>query len=369
MAVDIVIDMRDIVKSYKVRKNNGWSDASRPARPCIPGRSDASRPARPRIPGRSDASRPARPERFFALDGVSLSIRRGEVFGLLGSNGAGKTTLIKIMAGLLEADGGTGTVLGHDIYKEHKTIRGMVSLVAPTADIGTDNNLTVRQNLEFWAVVYDLEKSRRQDRINEMLDFLNLRQYENHWPMSISAGNRQKLAIARSLLVRNPILFLDEPTVKLDAKGAEAVRELVKKINREFGTTVILTTHYIFEAEELCGRAAIMHKGKIVSCETVERLRHSLRKYDELTVACDNMNAGTLEAVRALPYVAGCEPSDHGIVIQTHGLREHFIEILKLLRGRGVSVSGVETNEPTLEDIFVDAIWSSASGPSGGGER
>ena len=322
MAIDTVIDMRNIVKSYKVRKSA---------------------------------------ERFFALDGVSLSIRQGEVFGLLGSNGAGKTTFIKIMAGLLEANGGDGTVLGLDIYKQHKAIRGMVSLVAPTADIGTDNNLTVRQNLEFWAVVYDLEKSQRKGRVNEMLDFLNLRPYENHWPMSISAGNRQKLAIARSLLVKNPILFLDEPTVKLDAKGAESVRELVKKINREYGTTVILTTHYIFEAEELCERVAIMHKGRIVSCDTVENLRHNLQKYDELNVVCNRIDAETLEAIRALPYVTGCAVEADGLAIQTRGLRDHFIEILKLLRERGVSISGAETNEPTLEEIFVDTI--------AGGER
>jgi ABC-2 type transport system ATP-binding protein len=317
MAIETVIDMQNIVKSYKIKKSK---------------------------------------ERFFALDGVSLSIRQGEIFGLLGSNGAGKTTFIKIMAGLLEANGGTGTMLGYDIYKEHKTIRGKVSLVAPTADIGTDNNLTVRQNLEFWAVVYNLEKSQRENRINEMLDFLDLRQYESHWPMSISAGNRQKLAIARSLLVKNPILFLDEPTVKLDAKGAEAVRELVKKINSEFGTTVILTTHYIFEAEELCERVAIMHKGKIVSCDTVENLRHNLQKYDELTISCNEVEAGTLNAIRSLSYVTACERSDTGLVIQAHGLREHFIEILRLLREYGVSIRGVETNEPTLEDIFVDTI-------------
>jgi len=322
MAIDAVIDTRNIVKSYKVRHSA---------------------------------------ERFFALDNVSLSIRRGEIFGLLGSNGAGKTTFIKIIAGLLEADGGEGTVLGYDIYKDHKAIRAMVSLVAPTADIGTDNNLTVRQNLEFWAVVYDLEKTRRQSRINEMLDFLDLRQYENHWPMSISAGNRQKLAIARSLLAQNPLLFLDEPTVKLDAKGAAAVRELVTKINREFGTTVILTTHYIFEAEELCERVAIMRGGKIVSLDSVDRLRHNLQKYDELIIACDKLDPGILEAIRALPYVVDCEPSDSGIVIQAQGLRERFIEILKLLREHGVSINGVETNEPTLEDVFVDTI--------AGGER
>ena len=294
MAVENVIEMRDIVKSYKIKKSR---------------------------------------ERFLALDGVSLSIRKGEIFGLLGSNGAGKTTLIKVMAGLLEADGGRGTVLGHDIYRDHKTIRAKVSLVAPTADVGTDNNLTVRQNLEFWAVVYDLEKSQRAARIDEMLDFLELRQYEGFWPMSISAGNRQKLAIARSLLVKNPVLFLDEPTVKLDAKGAESVRALVKKINREFGTTVILTTHYIFEAEELCERVAIMHRGKILSCDTVDNLRHHLRQRGEILITCAD-----------------------GRVIRAENRPGHLIEALKSLREQGVSILEVETNEPTLEDIFVETI-------------
>ncbi len=319
MAIDEVISMRNITKSYKIKKNK---------------------------------------ERFLALDAVSLSIKRGEIFGLLGSNGAGKTTFIKIMAGLLAANGGSGSVLGYDIYRQHQTIRSLVSLVAPTADIGTDNNLTVRQNLEFWAVVYDLEKSQRQERINEMLDFLNLRQYEQYWPMSISAGNRQKLAIARSLLVNNPILFLDEPTVKLDEAGAEAVRDLVKKINQEFGTTVILTTHYLFEAEQLCQRVAIMHQGKILSCDTVENLRHNLQKYDELSVNCKNVKIPTLKMLQSLPYVISSQHSESGLNIQTQDLRGHFIEILKLLRQQGVSISGLSTNEPTLQDIFVETLAS-----------
>jgi len=317
MAVERIIEMADIVKRYKIRKSK---------------------------------------ERFLALDGVSLSVQKGEILGLLGSNGAGKTTLIKIMAGLLEADGGTGTVLGHDIFREHKAIRATVSLVAPTADVGTDNNLTVRQNLEFWAVVYDLNRAHRKSRVDEMLDFLSLRQYEHHWPMSISAGNRQKLAIARSLLVQNPVLFLDEPTVKLDAKGAESVRELVRKINREFGTTVILTTHHIFEAEELCGRVAIMHKGKIKSCDTVANLRGNLQKYDELAVACGGVNGETLASIAALPFVVDCRRSAGGLTVQTRGVQNKLLEVLKLLRERGVSISGVSTHEPTLEDAFVDAI-------------
>ena len=317
MAVDNVIELQGIMKSYKIKKS--------------------------KTP-------------FVALDDVSLTIRKGEIFGLLGSNGAGKTTLIKVMVGLLEADGGTGEVLGFDIYKEHKKIRSKVSLVAPTADVGTDNNLTVRQDLEFWAVVYDLEKEQRKTRIDEMLDFLDLRQYENHWPMSISAGNRQKLAIARSLLVKNPVIFLDEPTVKLDAKGAEAVRELVGKINREFGITVILTTHYIFEAEELCERVAIMHKGKIISCDTVANLRRNLQKYDELVITCKIIFDEALIIITALPYVIACEYQGETLKIQMDNLHEKLIYILKILREHGTEILEVATNEPTLEDIFVDTI-------------
>ena len=317
MAVEKVIDMRNIVKRYKVKKSR---------------------------------------KRFLALDDVSLSINKGEIFGLLGSNGAGKTTFIKVMAGLLEADGGTGEVLGYNIYREHSKIRSKVSLVAPTADVGTDNNLTVRQNLEFWAVVYDLEKEQRGKRIDEMLDFLDLRQYEHHWPMSISAGNRQKLAIARSLLVKNPVIFLDEPTVKLDAKGAENVRALVKKINREFGITVILTTHYIFEAEELCERVAIMDRGKILSCDTVENLRRNLKKYDELVIDCPGIEGNTVEILKTLPYVVDCELRDSALFIQMQNIHEKLIEVLKLLRERDVQIREVNTNEPSLEDIFVETL-------------
>jgi ABC-2 type transport system ATP-binding protein len=301
-------------------------------------------------------------EGFAALDGMSLSVREGEVFGLLGSNGAGKTTFIKVMSGLLRADGGTGSTLGYDIYRVHKIIRAAVSLVAPTADVGTDNNLTVRQNLEFWAVVYDLARDKRAGRIDEMLDFLDLRQYENHWPMSISAGNRQKLAIARSLLVKNPIVFLDEPTVKLDAKSAANLRALVSKINREFGITVIMTTHYIFEAEELCERVAIMHRGKIISCDTVENLRRHLKRYDEAAISCAGVSDEILVKIKSIPPVALCEYNEGLLTVRMENMHVNLIDILKALRARNVSIIEVATNEPTLEDIFIDTI-------GGGGER
>lgn len=297
-----------------------------------------------------------RPIPFNAVDDVSLEIQPGEIFGLLGRNGAGKTTLIKVMAGLVVANGGQGRVLGYDIYRDHKRIRANVSLVAPTADVGTDNNLTVRQNLEFWAVVYNVDPHLRDQRIDELLTFLDLKQYEAFWPMSISAGMRQRLAIARSLLVQNPILFLDEPTVKLDASGAQAVRDFIYKINQEFGITILLTTHLIFEAEKLCNRVAIMDQGKIISCDSVDRLRRHLRHYDSCTITCTAAPENVLAQIRANPNVVSCEQADGSLVITADRLEMILFQVLTLLRQHAIDIYTIESHQPTLEEVFVTML-------------
>jgi len=317
MAIENIIELENIVKTYKIK----------------------------------EGFRKFKP--FNAIDGVSLNIEKGEIFGLLGTNGAGKTTLIKIMAGLLEADKGSGKVLGYDIYENHKKIRSNVSLVAPTADVGTDNNLTVKQNLEFWAVVYNLPKEKREERIDYLLTFLELKEYENFWPMSISAGMRQKLAIARSLLVQNPILFLDEPTVKLDAKGAESIRKFIKKINVEFNTTIILTTHYIFEAEELCSRVAIMNKGKIRSCDTINNLRNNLEKYDSFTIKCETLKAKTIERLKLEENIIECNFKNNELKIITDKLEKTIDLTTRALRKENIQIESINTTEYSLEDIFI----------------
>src|SRR5262249_34064559 len=162
--------------------------------------------------------------------------------GLLGPNGAGKTTLIKMLCGLLTPTAGGGTVLGFDLLREHERIRANVSLVAPTADVGTDNNLTVRQNLEFWAFVYAIPAGERRRRVDELLGVVDLVDAQHAWPMHISAGMRQRLAIARSLLAGNPLVFLDEPTVKLDPAGARRIRAFVAELRVRYGVTIVLTT-------------------------------------------------------------------------------------------------------------------------------
>ena len=205
-------------------------------------------------------------------------------------------------------------------------------------------------------MVYNLEEELRQQRINELLNFLGLKQYESHWPMSISAGMRQRLAIARSLLVKNPILFLDEPTVKLDAKGAQSVREFIKKINKEFGITIILTTHFIFEAEELCGRVAIMDRGGIISCDTVNNLRKNLQKYDSVSIECSLLPEDIIREISSWENVVACEYSDGKIRLSSGRLEETLLNALKFLRERDVEIYSIDTNEPTLEDVFINTI-------------
>lgn len=165
----------------------------------------------------------------WAVRSVSLELGAGAVLGLLGPNGAGKTTLIKMLSGLLRPDAGSATVLGHDLVRRPARVRAEVSLVSPTSDVGIDQNLTVRQNLEFWAPIYGLHGERARRRVDELLERLSLAGKQGAWPMHISSGERQRLALARSLLGENRLLFLDEPTNKLDREGVRSVRDLVRE--------------------------------------------------------------------------------------------------------------------------------------------
>lgn len=232
------------------------------------------------------------------LRDIDLSISPGTILGLLGPNGAGKTTLIKILAGLLRPDSGGGTVLGYDLLRQHAEVRARVSLVAPTADVGIDNNLTVRQNLAFWAPIYGLRGARARARIDDLLGKLGLVEKADFWPMHISAGQRQRLALARSLLAENRLVFLDEPTNKLDLDGVRSVRQMIAELNREQGATIVLTTHVMEEAEELCGEIALLRQGELVAHQPTGELVRSLHLARPITVTVRG-------AERAAEYQAG----------------------------------------------------------------
>jgi len=199
--MEAVIDVRDMRKIFRIKEKPTPAPEHRG-----PGRRSPLR--RTLLQMSKLRPRKKRYRYFSAVDGISLSVAPGEILGVLGPNGAGKTTLIKMLCGLLVPDGGEGTVLGRDIWHEAPKIRSLVSLVAPTADIGTDNNLTVRENLEFWASVYGIPQKLKRQRIDTLLELVELKDKESFWPMGISAGMRQRLALARSLLAENALVRL-----------------------------------------------------------------------------------------------------------------------------------------------------------------
>ncbi|MGD9397481.1 MAG: ABC transporter ATP-binding protein [Candidatus Thorarchaeota archaeon] len=198
-----------------------------------------------------------------ALDKVSLDIRRGEVFGLLGPNGAGKTTLIRILVGLLTPTEGRAEVLGKDVTEDIDYIRERVALLPQEA--GIYDRLTARENLVFYGGLYGIPEEVLNERADNLLDIVGLREKEDYQVKGFSGGMKRKVLVARSLIIEPEIIFMDEPTTGVDTIGARVVRNLLKKLSAERDQTIILTTHDLNEVAELCHRVGILDKGKLVA--------------------------------------------------------------------------------------------------------
>jgi len=298
--------------------------------------------------------------RVSVLQDIRLRVSEGTILGLLGPNGAGKTTLIKILAGLLRPDSGEGTVLGYDLLRQHAKIRGQVSLVAPTADVGIDNNLTVRQNLAFWAPIFGLYGSLARSRIDGLLERLGLADKADFWPMHISAGQRQRLALARSLLAETPLLFLDEPTNKLDIEGVRSVRQMIADLNQQHAVTVILTTHVMEEAEELCGEIALLRQGMLIAHQPTDELMRSLRLTRPITVTIKRQHL--VEDAAALPspslpaattvQISEASASSLSVKVESLDIRATTPALLAWVRDQGCTLTTMQAEPVTLTDVF-----------------
>lgn len=209
-----------------------------------------------------------------AVDAMSLSIERGEVFGLLGPNGAGKTTAIKMLTTLLPPTAGSASLAGCDVVRDASSVRRLIGYVPQT--ISVDGSLTGYENLLIFARLYDIPARERKPRVYDALAFMGLTDAADKLVRHYSGGMIRRLEIAQSTLHRPPLLFLDEPTVGLDPLARKAVWEHIERLRAEYGTTIFLTTHYMEEADSLCNRVAIMHKGRVVVVDTPARLKASV---------------------------------------------------------------------------------------------
>jgi ABC-2 type transport system ATP-binding protein len=313
------------------------------------------------VAGLAKRYRTGRGDPTTVLRDIGLRIEDGAVLGLLGPNGAGKTTLIKLLAGLLRPDAGDGRVLGFDLRRQHAEIRARVSLVAPTADVGIDNNLTVRQNLAFWAPIYGLRGTAARRRIDELLGRLDLTAKADAWPMHISAGQRQRLALARSLIAENRLIFLDEPTNKLDLDGVRSVRAMIAELNTQHGVTILLTTHVMEEAEELCSEIALLNNGTLVAHAPTSELMRSLTVTRPIAVTLRQTclpDSSWLHRLLQLPDVVGVPATGvdaqgrSTLVIESSDLRATTPALLTYLRESGLGLASMRAAPVTLDDVF-----------------
>jgi ABC-2 type transport system ATP-binding protein len=284
-----------------------------------------------------------------AVDGVSLEIGRGEVFGLLGPNGAGKTTFISMLVTMRKPSGGRASVDGHDVSKEPGEARKSIGIVFQ--DPTLDEELTACENLELHAAMYGVAREERAARIREVVATVELADRLHDVVKTFSGGMRRRLEIARGLLHYPKVLFLDEPTIGLDPQTRKHVWDYIRKLRTEHGITIVMTTHYMDEADSLCDRIAIMDHGRIIATGTSAELKDSLGG-DIVSIEAD-LPAKLEKAARGLPYVKAAKVNDSSISLSVVHGGKRIAGLIELARKNGVSVKSVSMHEPTLDDVFL----------------
>ncbi|MFT4287084.1 ATP-binding cassette domain-containing protein [Nocardioides sp.] len=299
--------------------------------------------------------RPVRTE-VEAVRGVSLEIAPGELFGLLGPNGAGKTTTIKMLITLLLPTSGSASVLGHDVVRDVREVRRRIGYVFG-GDRGLYDRLSGLDNLRYFAELYGVPPREQRTRIGELLELVGMTGREQEKVEGYSRGMRQRLHIARGLLHDPDVIFLDEPSIGIDPVGARELRATIAGL-REQGKTVLLTTHYMFEADELCDRIAVIRAGQIVAEGTPEELKDQVSGGTVLEIETYGVAAGVVDSLRRLPGVRAVATEERGhvqtLVIGCEPRTDVTQQALALLDG--VRLGRVGHREPTLEDAYVELV-------------
>jgi ABC-2 type transport system ATP-binding protein len=291
-----------------------------------------------------------------AVDGISFEVQKGEIFGLLGQNGAGKTTTVKMLITLLAPTSGTCKVLGFDTFGEEKQIRSRINFIFG-GEMGVYRRLSARDNLRYFANLYHMDQKAAGNRIEDILGLVGLTDKADLLAETYSKGMIQRLQIARGLINDPEILFMDEPTVGLDPIGARMLRDIVKHL-RDQGKTVLLTTHYLHEADELCDRIAIINKGKLIALDTPANLRRLVNGESSAEAVVDRMDEERANRIRAIGGVRSVETSvgEKGVSVTVRYAAGADIsaELFSVLHT--CKVYAFTQKDLTLEDVYISLV-------------
>ena len=287
---------------------------------------------------------------FTAVDALSFRVEEGEIFGLLGPNGAGKSTLIRMMTTLIPPTEGTALVNGFDVVQQQNQVRNCIGVI-PQA-MTSDLDLSAEENLNIFAKLYGVPRARRSHIIRELLHAVELEKWAGHPVKHLSGGMRRRLEIARGLVHEPRIFFLDEPTTGLDPTSRIAVWEMLVNIKKQRDLTVLLTTHYMDEADRLCDRTAIVDHGKLVALDSPMKLKASIPAASFLEVSFSAVPEGWLETLERLPHVESVIVHEHIFRIASHNGPRTTIELMEAARRAGLEVASLSVQSTTLDDVF-----------------
>jgi len=284
-----------------------------------------------------------------AVDRVSFSVKKGEIFGFLGPNGAGKTTTIKMLTTLLYPTDGSATISGFDIVKERDEVRQNIGIVFQEPAL--DTQLTGRENLDFHARMYGMSRDKRKNRVDDVLHLVDLEDKEDVLVKNYSGGMKRRLEIARGLMHYPTILFLDEPTLGLDAQTRRAIWEYIKKMNKDESTTIFLTTHYMDEADYLCDRIGIIDHGKILVIDSTANLKNSIGN-DVITLSCPDLNKLS-RALEKEEWIKNIKIHDSFLTLGVEKGEEKIPILFEIANTLGAKIKSISLRKPTLDDVFL----------------
>lgn len=294
---------------------------------------------------------------FTAVDGVDLQIERGEIFGLLGPNGAGKSTTIRMLCTLLEPTSGTARVNGFDIVRQPNQVRQNLGTVL-AGDRSIYWKLSGRENLEYFAALYHIPPALAKKRVDELLDRMELTARADELVEKYSTGMKQRIAISKALLARPPILLLDEPTLGLDPQAARMVRDMVTELKRE-GHTILLTTHYMEEADQLSDRIGIIDQGKIIALDSPSALKSRIRQKESVKMEIAGWKPELVNRVQELQGIEAVTTRYLGtdsvweVNFQTPNSRAVLPGLVDRINTNGTHLVNLNIVQPSLEDVFI----------------
>lgn len=288
---------------------------------------------------------------LIALDHFNMEIKQGEILGLLGPNGSGKTTTINCLLSLLSFDKGNIEIFGEKMTPTSYNIKKQIGVIMQ--NVAVFDELTVYENIDYFCGLYVTDKEKRKQYVKEAIDFVSLNDFVKFKPKKLSGGLLRRLNIACGIAHKPKLIILDEPTVAVDPQSRNNILEGIQRLNRE-GATIIYTSHYMEEVEQICTRIIIMDKGKNLAMGTTDELKKMIKNTETITIEIPFIENSVLEKIKTLPHVYEVENEMGKIIIKCSGGKHNLIRILTILQDNDTTFGRVFSEQPTLNDIFLE---------------